>query len=117
MNKKIFGAVALSLVVSACGGKESYTSSAPWKDTDKHLTCEQLQLEMNDAQFWNTIARDNQKGGITDYIWPPGYIATRSSAGEALAATDQRLSHLRNVYTIKGCNKPYADTPIPSPIR
>ena len=93
----------LPLFVAACGGQQSYVSSPPWKETDKHLTCQQLQLEMNDAKFWNTIAEDNKKAGVMDFIWPVGYIDTRASASEAAASTGARMGHLDNIAEIKGC--------------
>ncbi len=113
---KIFTITALGviLLLAACG-EESYVASPAWKATDKHLSCDQLLLEMNDAKFWQTIALDNKKAGIIDYLWPVGYIETRASAEEAIASTSARIRHLQNIYQIKGCARPYEDTPVPAP--
>lgn len=105
----------LCTLVAACSGRESYTSSAPWKETDKHLSCDQLLLEMNDAKFWNQAAANNRKMGFWDVVNPVGYMSTRDSADQAIGATQERLRYLNNVYEIKGCAKPYSDTPIPAP--
>jgi hypothetical protein len=107
--------VCCVLALAACSGRESYTSSPPWKETDKHLNCDQLLLEMNDAKFWNTAARNNQQAGFTDFLLPLSYMNTRASADEAIASTQARLANLNNIYQIKGCAKPYEDTPIPAP--
>jgi hypothetical protein len=103
------------LLISACSGRQSFTSSPPWKETDKHLTCDQLLLEMNDAKFWNTAARNNKEMGVTDVLLPISYLNTRSSADDAISATQARLANLNNIYQIKGCAKPYEDTPVPTP--
>ncbi len=103
------------LLLAACGGRESFTASQPWKQTDKHLSCDQLLLEMNDAKFWNQAARKNKEMGVMDAINPIGYMNTRKSADEAIAQTGERLRHLNNIYQIKGCSKPYADTPVQAP--
>lgn len=103
------------MAITACSGRPSYTSSAPWKQTDKHLSCDQLLLEMNDAKFWNSAAHKNKGMGIGDVINPIGYMNSRSNANEAIDKTNGRLRHLNEVYRIKGCAKPYADTPIVAP--
>lgn len=102
-------------LLAACGGRESYTSSQSWKQTDKHLSCDQLLLEMNDAKFWNQAARKNKRMGVSDAINPIGYMNTRKSADEAISQTQGRLQHLNNIFNIKGCSKPYADTPLQAP--
>ncbi len=114
MKNALLSTICL-LTLAACGGRESYTSSAPWKETDKHLSCDQLLLEMNDAKFWNSVANRNKKMGVMDVVWPVGYIGTRASADEAIGQTQDRLSHLNNIFKIKGCDRPYADMPITTP--
>ncbi len=114
MNKILSFSCAL-LILSGCSGRESYTSSPPWKETDKHLTCDQLLLEMNDAKFWNTAAINNKQAGFTDFLLPISYLNTRASADEAIAGTSARMANLNNIYQIKGCAKPYPETPVPTP--
>jgi hypothetical protein len=109
--------VSLGLIINlaACSGKETPVASAPWKETDKYLTCDQLLLEMNDAKFWQGVAQRNKEFGVSDVVFPVSYANTRSSANEALSATTARLTNLNNIYQIKGCARPYADTPVPTP--
>jgi hypothetical protein len=108
-------ALTLLTVVAGCSGKPSHVASPPWKETDKHLSCDQLLLEMNDARFWQGVAERNKEFGVTDVIFPVSYINTKASAEEAISATAGRLNHLNNIYKIKGCDRPYADTPVPAP--
>jgi len=108
-------AVIAATVLSACG-EDSYVNAPPWKESDKHLTCEQLLLEVNDAKYWNKVAAEKKKAGITDILWPVGYIGTRSSAAEAMDITGARISNLQNIYNIKGCARPYPNVPVPSPM-
>ena len=113
--KQILSLACALMILAGCSGRESYTSSAPWKETDKHLTCDQLLLEMNDAKFWNTAARNNKEAGFSDFLLPISYLNTRSSADDAIANTQARMANLNNIYQIKGCAKPYSDTPVPTP--
>ncbi|TAE33069.1 MAG: hypothetical protein EAZ74_04650 [Alphaproteobacteria bacterium] len=117
MMKNIMLSTCVCLaLLTACGGRDSYTSSSPWKETDKHLSCDQLLLEMNDARHWSAEAQKNKSFGLGDALWPVGYIHTSNSADEALEQTGSRLQHLNNIYKIKGCAKPYGDTPVPAPM-
>jgi len=102
----------LAFLVSACG-EDVPIGSPPWKETDKHLNCQQLMLEMNDARFWNKLAHSKAEMGITDYLWPVGYIGRQSSASDAISATQGRIDNLNNIYGIKGCRNPYPGMNLP----
>lgn len=100
----------LLLSLAACG-EEAYVSSPPWKETDKKLTCQQLQLEMTDARYWQQVAQEKKKMGVMDMLWLPGYYGTRKNADEAISSTTQRLTYLGSIYKIKGCDNPYQQMP------
>jgi hypothetical protein len=110
--KKISYAILTLCLLAACGERIP-TGSPAWKDTDKHLNCQQLLLEMNDAEFWNGVAHSKKRMGVTDFLWPPGYIGTRASAEDAIGATRARMENLRRIYEIKGCNNPYPGMNLP----
>ncbi len=110
--KTLLSLAAVLLLTSACG-ETVPSGGAPWKETDKHLNCQQLQLEMNDAQFWNQVAHSKESMGVSDFLWPPGYIGRRASAQDAIGTTNARLTNLRNIYGIKGCNNPYPNMNVP----
>lgn len=109
---KIFYTLLTLVLLSACGEKIPM-GSPPWKDTDKHLTCQQLLLEMNDAKFWNQVAHNKKKMDVSDFLWPVGYIGTRASAEDAIEATNARIANLQNIYKIKGCGNPYPGMNMP----
>lgn len=89
-------------VLSGCSLLESMKPEEPkrirvpqaWRETDKHLNCQQLMLEMNDAKYWYGIA---------------------ANAGDmdAVSQTEARLANLQNIYQIKGCNNPYPGMNMP----
>lgn len=96
---------AMGIALSACGGK--HTPRAPQITTvDKDMTCEELQLEINDAQYIRQAAEENKGISARNILWPFSYPATYVSADEALASADRRLSYLQKVYTIKECKRP-----------
>ena len=103
----------ITLVLLTACGENVPKGAPPWKDTDKHLSCQQLLLEMNDAEFWNKVAQSKKEMDVSDFLWPPGYIGTRSSAQDAIAATNARLGNLQNIYGIKGCSNPYSGMNLP----
>jgi hypothetical protein len=115
VRKNLLSLVVGALLLSACQGEQSYVGAPPWRESDKHLNCDQLLLEINDARFWQTLAADNKKAGVMDIIWPVSYINQRASAQEALNITSSRISHLTNIYKIKGCDQPYPNIPMPRP--
>lgn len=104
--KKILLVVPFFLL-AACG-EEVPKGPQAWQQTDKHLNCQQLKLELNDAQFWNDVAKSKMEMGATDVLLPVSYMRTRASAKEALQSTDGRIKNLQSIYEIKGCRNPYA---------
>ena len=97
----------LSVLILAACGERVPVGAPPWKETDKLLNCQQLLLEMNDAKYWNKVAHSKKSMGVTDFLWPVGYIGTRSSADDAIGITNARINNLRNIYRIKNCDAPY----------
>lgn len=99
-----------TLLLAACG-EEAFVASPPWKETDKKLNCEQLELEMNDARYWQGVAQSKKQMGIKDILWLPGYFGTVKNADQAIGSTTQRLNYLGNIYKIKHCDNPYQQVP------
>jgi hypothetical protein len=97
--------VFASLALSACGGKHSPRAAAV-TTTDKNLSCEQLQLEMNDAMYIRRTAETNRGVNARNILWPFGYPATYMSSEEAIESADRRLAYLQSVFVAKNCERP-----------
>ena len=95
--------MSLSLLTLAACGTESNPGKAPMQRDDKNLNCQQLLLEINDAKFLRYQAEKNKGLSFKNIVWPVGYPQTYSSAAEAIAATDDRINYLSNIYRIKEC--------------
>lgn len=110
MRASLFALVAAATVLAACGGRESDTGKPTMTKNDKFLTCDEILLEINDAKFLNAQAQENKGVGFKDIIWPVGYAGSYRNAEEAIEATNKRISYLSNIYAIKRCDDPYADS-------
>lgn len=97
--------VFASLALSACGGKHS-PRAAPVTTNDKNMSCEELQLEMNDAMYVRSTAEENRGVSARNILWPFGYPATYMSAEEAIESADRRLAYLQSVFNAKNCERP-----------
>ena len=107
MFKKILTISTAVLLLSSCG--EQSEKVEPLKRGDKNLSCPEVQLEINEAEFYKKQAFDKKKLGVKNIIMPLGYIDTYMSADEAVAAADSRISYLNRIYDIKGCNPANSD--------
>lgn len=96
---------AFALALGACAGKQS-PRPAQVTTVDKEMSCEELQLEMNDVQYLRQTAEENRGANARNILWPFSYPSTYLSADEALASADRRLGYLQRVYTIKECKRP-----------
>lgn len=92
----------LTLSLMACAGKESEKVEAMQK-RDKTLTCREVLLEQNEADFYRTTAEKNKAPGVRSVLMPLGYISTYMDADEAVSAAKARTDYLARIYTILGC--------------
>lgn len=97
--------VMMALALSACGGKHS-PRAAPVTTSDKNMSCENLQLEMNDAMYIRRAAEENRGVNARNILWPFGYPATYMSAEEAIESADRRYAYLQSVFVSKDCERP-----------
>lgn len=105
LTKNIFVVTAAALALAACGGKHSPRASQV-TTIDKNMSCEELQLEINDAEYIRRTALENRGISARNILWPFGYPATYMSADEALTSAERRLDYLQKVYVIKDCKRP-----------
>ena len=100
-NIVLISALALSLV--ACAGKES-EKVATMQKKDKNLTCREVLLEQNEAEFYKSTAEKNKDPDMKTVLMPLGYISTYMNANEAVGAANARVEYLARIYEIMGCD-------------
>lgn len=107
MLKKIMLLGILSVAIVACGGN-SENSSATVKvkslqKNDKNLSCREILLEMNEAQFYNRMAHKNRGVKLKNVLMPLGYISTYMDSEDAIGAAQARVEYLDRIYEIMHC--------------
>lgn len=101
--KTLIIASALCLGLVGCSGKESEKIAAMQKK-DKNLTCREIMLEQNEAEFYRSTAEKNKEPGVGSLLMPLGYISTYMSAEDAVGAAAARVDYLSRVYDIMDCD-------------
>ncbi len=96
-------ACALLIVIAACGTEEQSTKVKPMQSKDKRLSCKEILLEMNEAEFYRKMAYKNKGPKMKNVIMPLGYISTYVDAEEAIDAAEARVSYLERIYEILDC--------------
>lgn len=102
MIKKLVIVSATLMLLSSCG--EQSEKVEPLKRGDKNLSCNDVQLEINEADQYKKMAFDKKRLGIKSIVMPLGYIDTFMSADEAISAADARIQYLNRIYDIKHCD-------------
>ncbi|MCB2082180.1 MAG: hypothetical protein H6908_06865 [Hyphomicrobiales bacterium] len=111
--------VLIGLTVSACAGRHT-TTVTPMQKKDKYLSCNELMLELNEAEFYRRAAEQHKNPDVKSIIMPLGYISTYMNAEEAAQAANARIEYLNRVYEILRCDleerrtSPYGDTQTPA---
>lgn len=100
-----FCAVALCASLTACQQKQP-RRPATITTVDKELSCQDLQLEMNDAEYIRQMAIQNKGLNTRNILWPFGMPTTYMNAAEAEESANARLAYLQKVYMIKECKQP-----------
>ena len=102
MIKKISLLLLLSLI-TACESAPSSQVQAMQKK-DKQLTCKEVLLEMNEAQFYQKMAQKNKSPNLKNILMPLGYISTYMSAEDAIQTASARVEYLDKIYNIMDCD-------------
>ncbi len=95
------------LLVAGCSGKQSQ-KVASLQRSDKNLSCKEVMLEMNEAEFYRKNAEKNKGPSISSLVMPLGYISTYMSAEDAIDASNGRVKYLNRIYEILDCDNPNA---------
>jgi hypothetical protein len=97
-------ALGALLTLSACSGEEAVKVESLQKK-DKNLSCAEVQLEINEAEFYKRTAEKKKQPGVTSLLMPLGYISTYMNAADAASAADARIDYLNRIFTILQCDK------------
>lgn len=92
------------LILSGCSTSIESKVVQPVQRSDKELSCKELLLEMNEAQYYKKSALNNRGPKIQSVLMPMGYISTYLSAEEAIEASDARVEYLDQIYDILKCS-------------
>lgn len=103
MIKNIITILCLTAFISACAGQKS-TTVKTMQRKDKQLTCKEILLEMNEAEFYKSTAEKNKGPSIGSMLMPLGYISTYMNAEEAIGAAGARVDYLDRIYQIMECD-------------
>ena len=98
----ILSTFAVSILTS-CG--EQAEKIDPLRRGDKNLSCKEILLELNEAEFYRKQANEKKQLGIKSIVMPLGYIDTYMSADEAVGAANSRVSYLNRIFEIKRCDE------------
>lgn len=104
VNKVSAWALAIALSVSACASHDS-TSVKSMQRKDKKLTCKEILLEMNEAEFYKNMAQKNKGPNLKNVLMPLGYISTYMNAEEAIGSSQARIDYLDRIYQIMDCDE------------
>lgn len=102
------------LALASCTCKAPHKLK-PIQQTDKKLTCKDVLMEINEAEFRKKEALDASavSGGqvLLPLCWLPSYFSARN----AVEAADDRLEYLTQIHDVLGCGKVAPDRPLPPP--
>lgn len=99
--------VAASCVwLASCNCGNSYYSAdvKPIQKSDKQLTCKDVVLEINEAEFYKKSAIDRKHGRIEDLIFPYCYPTGYLNANSTEKASESRLEYLNQIYDLLDCD-------------
>ena len=106
MLRKILVMSLLSVLVVACGGDDGEQKTPKVKSlqkNDKNLSCREILLEMNEAQFYNKMAHKDRGVKLKNVLMPLGYISTYMDSEDAIGAAQARVEYLDKIYEIMHC--------------
>ena len=101
--KKMALLCATTAFLASCASSEYSTTVKPMQRKDKKLSCSEVLLEMNEADFYRKTAQKNRGPKLKNIIMPLGYISTYMSSEEAIEAADARVAYLDQIYEIMHC--------------
>ena len=105
MFTKTLSIIALSIFVTSCGGIPETKRIKSLQRKDKKLSCREILLEMNEAEFYRDTAHRNRGPKLKNILMPLGYVSTYMDSEEAISAAEARVSYLDRIYEILRCDE------------
>lgn len=104
MLYRTIGVILTLAMTASCGGGKESTKIKALQKKDKNLSCKEILLEMNEAEFYRDTAYKNRGPRLKNILMPLGYVTTYMDAEEAIEAADARVSYLDRIYEILRCD-------------
>lgn len=101
--------LSLPLAVSACNCGTPLKIK-PIQKNDKNLTCKDVILEINEAEFFRKEGENAKKITPDKYLLPMCWLSGYTSGNEAVDAANQRINYLSQLYDILDCGGKNKDT-------
>lgn len=103
--EKLLLAIGVTLLLASCNcGNNIFPAGASTvKSTDKDLTCKDIALEINEAEFYRNIAIERKKGQLNDVFFPYCYPSGYLGANTAQRTFESRLTYLDQIYDVLDC--------------
>ncbi|MCH2037079.1 MAG: hypothetical protein MK137_00610 [Rickettsiales bacterium] len=84
---------------------------------DKKLTCKDVVMEINEAEFFRKEAQQKQYRRVEYMLNPLCYPSGYLSGSKGMRAADSRLDYLNNIYELLGCGQDIKNVkPKPNPL-
>ena len=99
---KILSLMALATLTTACSGSGQKLEAV--RPTDKYLACNEIKLEMLEAENYRDKSRESTGPSLGNALGGLGYIGTFIQAENNIGNAEKRLDHLGDMYRIKGCS-------------
>jgi len=110
--KNLTIALTAGLFLTACVADKS-VKVASLQKKDKNLSCSEVMLEINEADFYRKTAERKKDPKVKSLLMPLGYISTYVDAEEAISAAAARVDYLNRIYEILDCDNLNAAASVP----
>jgi hypothetical protein len=111
---RLFAMLCMACTLGACSSSSSVPTLPPMYSTDKQLSCEELQLEINEANFFLQKAEKSRGITVGSIFSPIGYASKLMDAEDAIETSQTRIEYLNRIAEIKQCGRNYARAGLPA---
>ena len=101
--KKALASLGIICLLGACSSGSFTKQVKSMQSKDKHLSCRQILLEINEAEFVKKMEINKRSPNLKHVIMPLGYISNYMSTENTIHSADARVAYLERIYEISGC--------------